>query len=619
MSNLYDEAIADARSLKEMAERNARNKIIESITPRIRKLIERQILAEQEDEEIPNMDLDTPEDDADVEMPDPAAMPPAPMPGMPGMPPGGLASPAGVTPDNGEEVTHTVTTKTASGTEVKINVRVDKHGEASATTETGSIDGDEDEEVTLNKESLNSLADMILGERKRDAPSLGQIRRQTESLKRLVKTLPLSERTNFQAAYSILVKNTHKFRNHVISNGGSPAIRRNFNRIVKEISEMSTSTRFRRLVEEMEGKSKLRREAKLVFEPSDLEGLDDEDFKEKLKGMSFGVEFGTEEEPGAGGEMPVDVSGTGAGVPAAPMAAPPPSPSEGYDDLDEDYMDESDYDEMEESDGPGYVSDEFDDDGRDYDAPSGSDEDDDDDDDDDDSNRQEDEDGDDRFDEAVFHVDESMLRQELRRLREAKGKRSKGRGSKGGILNAMPGSFGGGSVAGLPTELNKHSKSESATKKVAEKALKVAQEATKAAQEERKARVQEARNNQALKTKLVESEQAINTLREQLEEVNLFNAKLLYVNKLMQNRDLSARQQRAVVESLDAAKTVREAKLLYTSLTESLKSKSGSTMNENRVFGSSSRSTRSGSASTLNESVEADRWAILAGINKKGE
>ena len=615
MSNLYDEAIADARSLKEMAERNARNKIIESITPRIRKLIERQILAEQEDEEIPNMDLDTPEDDADVEMPDPAAMPPAPMPGMSAMPPGGLASPAGVTPDNGEEVTHTVTTKTASGTEVKINVRVDKHGEASATTETGSID-DEDEEVTLNKESLNSLADMILGERKRDAPSLGQIRRQAESLKRLAKTLPLSERTNFQAAYSILVKNTHKFRNHVISNGGSPEIRRNFNRIVKEISEMSTSTRFRRLVEEMEGKSRLRREAKLVFEPADLEGLDDEDFKEKLKGMSFGVEFGTDEATAdAGSEMPVDVSGTGAGAPAAP----PPSPSESsYMDedgmeessyMDEDDMEESSYmdeDDMEES---SYMDeDEIDEsdymDEDDMEESSYMDEDD----------MEEDTD----MGEAVFHVDESMLRRELTRLREAKGKRGK-RSMNGGIMDAKSNSFGGGKVEGLPTELNKHSKSESATKKVAEKALKVAQEATKAAQEERKARVQEARNNQALKTRLVESEQAINTLREQLEEVNLFNAKLLYVNKLMQNRDLSARQQRAVVESLDAAKTVREAKLLYTSLTESLKSKSGSTMNEGRVFGSSSRSTRSGSASTLNESVEADRWAILAGINKKGE
>ena len=603
MTNMYDEAIADARSLKEMAERNARNKIIESITPRIRRLVERQILSEQEDEEIPNLDLDTPPDNVDPVEPDPFAMPAmnAMPPAMPGQAPGA------VSPDNGEEVTHTVTTKTASGTEVKINVRVDKHGEASATTETGSVDDSDDEEVTLNKEGINALSNMILGERNSDRPSLGQIKRQFESLKRLSTTIPLTESKNFKAAYSILVKNTHQFHNHVISNGGSPEIRRKFNRIVKEISEMSTSARFRRLVEEMDGKSRLRREAKLVFEPADLEGLDDEDFKEKLKGMSFGVEFGTDEAMPEGGDMPVDVSGTGAGAGVDAAAAAPPAPSEGdYD------VDESDY-----------VSDEFDDDGRNYDAPSGSDEDDDDDDD-DYEYTSDDDDGDDRMDEeedeyesneSVFHVDESMLRRELTRLREAKGKRAKG----GGIKNAMPGSFGGGSVEGLPSELNQLGENERATKKVAVKALKVAQEATNAAQNERKARIKEARDNQALKTKLVESENSNSALREQLEEVNLFNAKLLYVNKLMQNRDLSARQQRAIVESLDAAKTVREAKLLYTSLTESLKSKSGSTMNENRVFGSSSRSTRSGSASTLNESVEADRWAILAGINKKGE
>ena len=342
---------------------------------------------------------------------------------------------------------------------------------------------------------------------------------------------------------------------------------------------MSTSARFRRLVEEMDGKSRLRREAKLVFEPADLEGLDDEDFKEKLKGMSFGVEFGTDEAMPEGGDMPVDVSGTGAGAGVDAAAAAPPAPSEGDYDMDEYDMDEYDMDEEDDMDESDYMDEEDD------------------------------------MEEAVFHVDESMLRRELTRLREAKGKRAKG----GGIKNAMPGSFGGGSVEGLPSELNQLGENERATKKVAVKALKVAQEATNAAQNERKARIKEARDNQALKTKLVESENSNSALREQLEEVNLFNAKLLYVNKLMQNRDLSARQQRAIVESLDAAKTVREAKLLYTSLTESLKSKSGSTMNENRVFGSSSRSTRSGSASTLNESVEADRWAILAGINKKGE
>ena len=583
MTNLYDEAIADARSLKEMAERNARNKIIESITPRIRRLVERQILAEQEDEEIPNLDLDAPPDDVEPDMsaePDPFAAPA--LGAMPPALPGQIPEP--VNPDNGEEVTHTVTTKTASGTEVKINVRVDKHGEASATTETGKVD-DEDEDITLNKEGIDALADMLLGERKRDQPTLRQIKRQLESLKRLSKTIPLTESTNFKAAYSILVKNTHQFHDHVISNGGSPEIRRNFNRIVKEISEMSTSARFRRLVEEMDGKSRLRREAKLVFEPADLEGLDDEDFKEKLKGMSFGVEFGTDEAMPEGGDMPVDVSGTGAGAGVDAAAAAPPAPSEGDYDIDEYDMDEYDMDEEDDLEESDYMEEDDDLEESDY------------------------------MEEAVFHVDESMLRRELTRLREAKGKRAKG----GGIKNAMPGSFGGGSVEGLPSELNQLGENERATKKVAVKALKVAQEATNAAQNERKARIKEARDNQALKTKLAESENSNSALREQLEEVNLFNAKLLYVNKLMQNRDLSARQQRAIVESLDAAKTVREAKLLYTSLTESLKSKSGSTMNENRVFGSSSRSTRSGSASSLNESVEADRWAILAGINKKGE
>ena len=49
--------------------------------------------------------------------------------------------------------------------------------------------------------------------------------------------------------------------------------------------------------------------------------------------------------------------------------------------------------------------------------------------------------------------------------------------------------------------------------------------------------------------------------------MNLFNAKLLYVNKLMQNRNVSSKQQRAIVEALDNAKTISEAKLVYESIT----------------------------------------------------
>jgi len=99
--------------------------------------------------------------------------------------------------------------------------------------------------------------------------------------------------------------------------------------------------------------------------------------------------------------------------------------------------------------------------------------------------------------------------------------------------------------------------------------------------------------------------------------MNLFNAKLLYANKLMQNKDLSVKQQKAIVEALDNAQTLREAKLLFKSLTESLNRRTKKTMNEGslRSTGSSSRVTKS-SAPANNNNGEADRWAILAGLAK---
>lgn len=109
---------------------------------------------------------------------------------------------------------------------------------------------------------------------------------------------------------------------------------------------------------------------------------------------------------------------------------------------------------------------------------------------------------------------------------------------------------------------------------------------------------------------------AITELKGQLVEMNLFNAKLLYANKLMQNKDLTMKQQKAIVEALDNAKTLREAKLLFKSLTESLnRRKSSKKLNEGslRAIGSSSRSTRS--ASPTSSGSESDRWAVLAGLN----
>jgi hypothetical protein len=107
-------------------------------------------------------------------------------------------------------------------------------------------------------------------------------------------------------------------------------------------------------------------------------------------------------------------------------------------------------------------------------------------------------------------------------------------------------------------------------------------------------------------------------LRSKLAETNLFNAKLLFTNKLLQNESLTKRQKAEIIERLDEAKNEREVKLVYESLTKTLGSPKKLTESTERgVIGSSSRPARTASASnSLNEGFEADRWARLAGIVK---
>jgi len=106
-------------------------------------------------------------------------------------------------------------------------------------------------------------------------------------------------------------------------------------------------------------------------------------------------------------------------------------------------------------------------------------------------------------------------------------------------------------------------------------------------------------------------------LRTKLAETNLFNAKLIFTNKLLQNESLTKRQKASVIERLDEARTEREVKLVYESLTKTLANSSGR-LEESAsrgVIGSSSRPARPASTN-LNEGFEADRWARLAGIIK---
>jgi len=76
--------------------------------------------------------------------------------------------------------------------------------------------------------------------------------------------------------------------------------------------------------------------------------------------------------------------------------------------------------------------------------------------------------------------------------------------------------------------------------------------------------------NATLRRQLNEAKEVIKYIKGQLNEVNLLNAKLLYTNKLFKEYNMNNDQKMRVVEMFDLAKNVREVKLTYANIAESL-------------------------------------------------
>jgi len=123
--------------------------------------------------------------------------------------------------------------------------------------------------------------------------------------------------------------------------------------------------------------------------------------------------------------------------------------------------------------------------------------------------------------------------------------------------------------------------------------------------------------------KLKEAYAVIQFLREKLNEVNLLNSKLLFSNKLFRSYSLTESQKMTVIENFDRAGSLREVKLVYATLAESLRgqvskitktSKKSLKESFNRVASKPQASTRP-SKQILSESNEvSDRFKKLAGL-----
>jgi hypothetical protein len=117
---------------------------------------------------------------------------------------------------------------------------------------------------------------------------------------------------------------------------------------------------------------------------------------------------------------------------------------------------------------------------------------------------------------------------------------------------------------------------------------------------------------EALNSELEEAYAVINTLRKDLNEVNLLNAKLLYTNKIFKSKNLNENQKVKVLSSFDKATTVKEVKLVFETLNEGLKTKT-TKLNEN--LGSASKVLTAPKKQPIVESNDmVARFQKLAGI-----
>lgn len=596
---LYEEALADVRKVTEVAEDNAKRAILDAVTPRIRALIEQQLLSEDhgyEDEEDVLLD--------------------APLPAM--------AHP---------EDTNVADAISLPDEEGKVTLDID-----SLSCEDPDPLADPTDEYEVSLESLASLMPVLsatkIGSQKDLTLGVFQMGEAVSKMKS-DKTRKLVDNKKISRMIS-RVENMYDYVQESLSDSAKKSSYEkkleSFYRVLTKLQEQTMSNMKRKTIREEDEST----------EDLDLElGAGDEE----------ATDLDTEVE--ADGELtlkltglPDDVDLDGVGVDLI----------SGDDDLGDESLDDLGSDDDMDLGG------DDDDSGEEEELPM-------------ESRRR-------LSDDTVVEIDENMLRKEIARMRRLSEGDAPPPPAPSGVDAGVLDDFGGGSDEGEPLEQDVDSRGasevldemdeldelddampaeatiESVTRRLSfekrlqerarNRAAKLKKEAARARRGSRKSTLKKEYNrtakrfNESLaRTKkfsrqLVEAkkssgkglrsnsgstqraDKAVKELRQKLSEKNLYNAKLVYANKVLQSDSLSRADKVRVVRKLDEARTPREAKLVYESLVRTPSGrKSALSENKSRVLGSSSRATRPASTSTnLNEGFEIGRWSHLAGITK---
>jgi chromosome segregation ATPase len=106
--------------------------------------------------------------------------------------------------------------------------------------------------------------------------------------------------------------------------------------------------------------------------------------------------------------------------------------------------------------------------------------------------------------------------------------------------------------------------------------------------------------NKQLTKKLQNYTNVVENLKENLQSVNLSNARLLYTNRVLRNTSLNERQKQKIVEAISGAETVTEAKTIF----ETLQSTVQATPNKSRP-------------ESLSEAIGSKRTSVIRATRKE--
>lgn len=113
---------------------------------------------------------------------------------------------------------------------------------------------------------------------------------------------------------------------------------------------------------------------------------------------------------------------------------------------------------------------------------------------------------------------------------------------------------------------------------------------------------------------LEEAYRVIKFMQSKLNEVNLLNAKLLFSNKLFRNYELNESQKMKVIENFDRANSLREVKLVYSTICESLTTRKAKKQIKESYASKPTRSTAPKKEILSEGNALAARWKKLANL-----